>query len=271
MENFLIMIKKKALIVLIAIPILYFLTGLYLCYNIDRIAFVPTTMDKDEVLEFDFPSTERFIKLNEKDSVNILYSKTSLESKGLVLFFHGNSSDLRSWGKMSPQFHKNGYDVVMVDYPGFGKSSGKQSEQGLYDSADKLYKWASKKYDKKDMVIVGRSIGSIPASYLSSKVKVKRTILETPLSNMGKLIRKKFKFAPICNSLYDRFAVDSWLEKSKNEVHIIRSENDKLIIEESTDSLLNMVDSHFMIEGAEHGNLGSFDSYQKRISELLLN
>lgn len=263
--------KKNLLILLLCIPLLYFATGLFLCYNIDRIAFVPTTMDKDQVLEYDFPSTEKFIKLNKKDSVNILFSKTSLDSKGLVLFFHGNSSDLRSWGKMSPQFHKNGYDVVMVDYPGFGKSRGKHTEQGLYDTADKLYKWASTKYKNKDMVIVGRSIGTVPASYLSSKIKVKRTILETPLSNVGKLIKAKFKWAPVCNKLYHRFAVDSWVEKSKNEIHIIRSENDKLILGKSNESLVPMVTSHFMIEGAEHGNLGNFDSYQKRLSELLLN
>lgn len=263
--------KKKALMILLAIPILYFLTGAYLCFNIDRIAFVPTTMDKDEPYVFDFPFTERFIMANEKDSVSILYSQTELKSKGLILFFHGNSSDLRGWGQMSPQFHKNGYDVVMVDYPGFGKSSGKHTEQGLYDTADRLYKWAEKKYDSKDMVIVGRSIGSIPASYLASKRKVKRVILETPLANMGKLIKEKFRFAPICKKMYGRFAVDKWLEQTKNEVHIIRSENDQLIKAKSNETIIEFADSHFMVEGAEHGNLGTFDSYQKRLSELLLN
>ena len=263
--------KKKVLIILVAIPVLYLLTGVYLCFNIDRIAFVPTTMDRDEPYSFDFTFTERYIKINEKDSVSIMHAKTPIESKGLVLFFHGNSSDLRNWGKMSPQFHRNGYDVVMVDYPGFGKSSGKHTEQGLYDTADKLYQWAKQEYDNKDMVILGRSIGSVPASYLSSKRKVKRVILETPLSNMGLVIKKRFPIAPVCKKLYRRFAVDHWLGQSKNEVHIIRSEKDRLILGTSNEGIVPLAESHFMVEGAEHGNLGSFDSYQKKLSELLVN
>ncbi len=263
--------KKNLLILLIAIPLLYLITGAYLCLCIDRIAFVPTTMDKDQLYEFDFDFTEGFLELNKKDSVSYVYSKTQKESKGLVLFFHGNSSDLRNWGKMSVQFHHNGYDVVMVDYPGFGKSSGRHTEQALYDTADKLYEWASEKYSDEEMVFVGRSIGTVPTSYLASKIKVKRVILETPLSNMGSLIKTKFRFAPICSKLYDRFAVDKMLLEKKNEVHLIRSEFDELIIPKSSESVVPLGDSHFVVKGAEHGNLGSFDSYKKRLSELLLN
>ncbi len=250
---------------------MYFITGLYLCYNIDRVAFVPNKMDKNQTYEFDFSYTEDFIKVNDKDSVSILYSKTALDSKGLVLFFHGNSADLRSWGKMSVQYHHNAYDVVMVDYPGFGKSSGKHSELALYETADALFDWAEEKYSADQMVIVGRSIGTIPASYLSSKKKVKFTILETPLANMGLLIKKKFPFAPVCKHLYHRFPVDKWIKLSKNEIHIIRSSEDKLIIAASNESIIDLADSHFMVDGAEHANLGSFDSYKKRLAELLLH
>jgi len=256
---------------LLLIPILYIATGFFVCKNIDRIAFIPRAMDQDEVYKFNFEFEDKFLTLKNGETISTIYSKTKKQSKGLVIFLHGNSENLQQWGQISPDFHRNGYDVVMCDYPGFGKSSGDHTEENLYQTADKIYEWGLGKYNAKDIVIIGRSIGSIPASYLASKHQVKKVILETPLGNMGLLIKHKFPGAPICKSLYDRFAVDQWLAKSKSDVHIIRSEFDNLTKLACSEGLLGLASSHFLVEGAEHGNLRGFESYQKRISELLLN
>ncbi len=45
--------------------------------------------------------------------------------KGVIYFLHENSGDLSSWGDVAPHFLDNNYDVFMIDYPGFGKSTGK--------------------------------------------------------------------------------------------------------------------------------------------------
>lgn len=263
--------KKKVLLLLLIIPILYFGTGIFVCTFIDQIAFIPEAMDPNEEYQFNFDFEEQFVILETGDSISTVYSKTSEDSKGLILFLHGNSQNLELWAQISPDYHKRAYDVVMCDYPGFGKSSGKHSEKNLYATADKMYDWATERYNPEEIIIVGRSIGSIPASYLASKHRVKKVILETPLGNMGLLIKHKFPWAPVCKRLYSRFAVDQWLEKSKSEIHIIRSEFDELTTLACSENLLGLAQSHFLVEGAEHGNLRGFDSYQKRISELLLN
>lgn len=263
--------KKKVLFLVIFLAVLYIGTGIFVCQFIDRIAFIPKAMDPSEAYSFNFEFEESFLTLENQDSISIIYSKTKLDSKGLIIFLHGNSENLTTWGQISPDFHRNGYDVVMCDYPGFGKSSGRHTEENLYASADEIYKWAIDRYEAKDIIIVGRSIGTIPASYLCSKHRVKKVILETPLGNMGLLIKHKFPGAPICAKLYKRFAVDQWLEKSKSEVHIIRSEFDELTTLPCSEHLLGFAESHFLVKGAEHGNLRRFESYQKRISELLLN
>lgn len=263
--------KKKVLIILLIIPILYFGTGIFVCLNIDRMAFIPRSMDLTESYQFNFEFEEQFLKLQTGDSISVIYSETKLSSKGLILFLHGNSQNLQLWGGFSSDFHKNSYDVVMPDYPGFGKSSGKHTEQNLYSTADRIYEWATDKYSPEEIIIVGRSIGTIPASYLASKHKVKKVILETPLGNMGLLIKHKYPWAPVCKKLYNRFTVDQWLEKSKSEVHIIRAEFDELTTLACSEKLLGYAQSHFLVEGAMHGNLRGFESYQKRIAELLLN
>ena len=263
--------KKKVLLILLIIPLLYFGIGLFMCTNIDRIAFKPRSMDIDEDYQFKFEFEESFLTLANKDSVSTIYAKTDLPSKGLVLFLHGNSENLQMWAQFSTDFHKNGYDIVISDYPGFGKSSGRHTEQNLYATADKMYEWATERYKPEEIIIIGRSIGTIPASYLASKHKTKKVILETPLANMGLLIKHKFPLAPVCSRLYKRFGVDQWLKKSKSEIHIIRAEKDNLTTLACSEPLLGYAKSHYLVKGAEHGNLRGFDSYQKRISELLLN
>lgn len=263
--------NKKVLLILIIIPLLYIGTGVFVCYNIDRIAFKPQSMDQDEKYDFKFEFEESTLTLDTGDSISVIYSKTKKQSKGLVLFLHGNSANLELWGPMSSDFHRNGYDIVMCDYPGFGKSSGRHTESNLYASADKMYEWALERYALEDVIVVGRSIGTIPASYLASKYTFKKVILETPLGNIGLLIKQKFPWAPVCKGLYEQFAVDHWIKGSKSEIHIIRSEFDNLTVLSCSDHLIEYADSHFLVKGAEHGNLRGFDSYQKRLSELLLN
>jgi pimeloyl-ACP methyl ester carboxylesterase len=44
----------------------------------------------------------------------------------LILYFHGNTRSIKGWAKYSRDFYRYNYDVVLVDYRGFGKSTGKR-------------------------------------------------------------------------------------------------------------------------------------------------
>ena len=72
------------------------------------------------------------------------------------------------------------YDVLISDFRGFGKSTGKISELGLYKDAQMLYDVLLENIDASKITVLGRSLGTGVAVDLVSKNKVKRLILETP-------------------------------------------------------------------------------------------
>ena len=60
-------------------------------------------------------------------------------NKGVVLYLKGNSKSMKGWGKFAVDFTRHGYDVVMVDYRGFGKSKGKRTQENLKNDLQDVY------------------------------------------------------------------------------------------------------------------------------------
>ena len=53
-----------------------------------------------------------------------------------IIFFHGNGGNLSMWLDIFVQLRRRGFSVLVVDYRGYGASSGSASERGLYRDAD---------------------------------------------------------------------------------------------------------------------------------------
>ena len=68
----------------------------------------------------------------------------------------------------------------MIDYPGFGKTTGKRSEKVIYEQALMMYDLAAQTNKSDSLVIYGKSIGTGVASHVAANRKCKRLILETP-------------------------------------------------------------------------------------------
>ena len=65
---------------------------------------------------------------------------------GLVLYFHGNSRSIKGWAKYAVDFYRYKYDVVLVDYRGFGKSTGKRNEKDMLNDMQFVYETLAAKY-----------------------------------------------------------------------------------------------------------------------------
>ena len=70
--------------------------------------------------------------------INGLHFKTD-NPRGIVLYLKGNSKSIKGWGKFAVDFTRHGFDVVMVDYRGFGKSIGKRSQKAIKHDLQYIY------------------------------------------------------------------------------------------------------------------------------------
>jgi abhydrolase domain-containing protein 17 len=123
-----------------------------------------------------------FVKIISGDQIHLrLFSPDSTvdfknydNSKRLVLYFHGNAEDLSSCDAYLCWLALNtDQNVIGVDYVGYGKSSCEHetTEQNMCDAADASLDFAihTLKQTKNTTMIIGRSLGSIPAVYLASQ------------------------------------------------------------------------------------------------------
>ena len=133
----------KKTLVIIASTLILLAVGLFAFQ--DKLIFRADKLDPSYIFKFDRPFEEYFIPTPDGHSINILWFKPSGESRGLVLYFHGNANNLQRWGNYAEDMVQLGYEVVMMDYRGYGKSTGTPSEQFLYDDAALLYQWVMSK------------------------------------------------------------------------------------------------------------------------------
>src|SRR6185369_16226885 len=112
--------------------------GLYLSQ--DKLLFRSDALEKSYVFQFDQPYEEYNILTGDGQTINILWFKSAGEPKGLIFYFHGNANNLQRWGNYAVDLTRHGYEVVMMDYRGYGKSSGAPSEQNLHEDAELVYR-----------------------------------------------------------------------------------------------------------------------------------
>jgi uncharacterized protein len=259
-------IKRTVIVVLLVYAIL----GITLYFIQELIFFHPDPVSADYKYKFDQPFTELNLAVG-KHNLHIVQFKPATAPKGLVLFLHGNMSNVQHYAKYVSIFTRNGYELWMHDYPGFGKTTGDRSEQRMYSDALRVYEMAAKTVEPERIIIYGKSIGTGVASFLASETKSKLLILETPYYNIGSLARKFIPIYPYPNLLKYEFPTNRYLKSVEEPVVLIHGTRDELIPYEHALNLRkeNQHASLISISGGRHNDLSSFSAFQHTLDSLL--
>jgi len=94
----------------------------------EKLIFHPEQLAKNHKFQFDQKFEELNFKTNDNQLLNALLFKSE-SSKGLIFYLHGNAGSLNSWGEIAEAYLQFDFDVLMLDYRGFGKSEGEISSQ----------------------------------------------------------------------------------------------------------------------------------------------
>ena len=265
---------KKILIYLTVGLIIFFgIASILIHLFFDRITFLPKKLDKDYVFEFDSSFEEFNIHGSKTWKINCLFFPSPKEDrKGLLLYFHGNADNLQRWANYFEDFTSLGYDVMGIDYPGYGKSDGRPTEQFIYESADSAFHWAREHYAIDSIVIYGRSLGCAPASYLNSKYESKLLLLETPFHSLKDLLQVRSTGFYLFKPKYE-FPNYKFLQKGRAPCYIIQGTKDRIVPYKSAIKLkpyLNEEEHFLVIDGGKHKNLRTFDQYHSFLQSILL-
>ncbi len=187
--------------------------------------------------------------------------------KGVVFFLHGNGGSLENWFVNPAYYRRANYDLFMIDYRGYGKSTGRiESEAQL--RADVRAAWATvaPQYTGRKVVIYGRSLGSGLAAGLSAELSPSRapdlTVLVSPYTSMAALTAEHYRWVPQLLLRYP-LRTDQLVGRIHSPLLLIHGELDPLIAPHHSDAL-KLLAPHatvLRIAGAGHNDLQEFDAY----------
>ena len=239
----------------------------------DAILFHPQKLASGYQYKFDIPFREINYPVNDKKNLSIVqFTVPDSICKGVVLYFHGNRQNINRYASYATNFIKNGYEVWMMDYPGFGKSTGERNEKILYEDAYRLYKMARKRFSTDSIVIYGKSIGAGIAVQLASTRDCKRLILETPYYSIDALAKHYFFIYPVSQMTKYTFPSYAYLENVTAPVTLFHGTKDEVIPYRHAVNLIKKIKSQYeliTISKGKHNNLVNFELYQKKLDSLL--
>jgi fermentation-respiration switch protein FrsA (DUF1100 family) len=154
------------------------------------------------------------------------------DARGAVLFLHGNAGNLSSRGSlMSVLRHELGESVLIVDYPGYGKSEGSPSEAGCYAAADAAYDWLTnaQKIPSESLIIFGASLGGGVAVDLASRKPHRALVLAKTFTSMPDVAQTVMPFFPVRWVMRNRFDSLGKLDLCKRPIFIAHGDADTLI------------------------------------------
>lgn len=265
--------KKKIFFWLKIAIIIYCLIGIGLYYFQDKLIFHPEVLAKDHKYDFPFPFKEVNLPYTRESNINIVqFMPAGSNVKGVVLYFHGNGQNISRYAAHAPLFTKNNYEVWMIDYPGYGKSTGERTEQTLYDWAVIFYKLAKARFPKEKIILYGRSLGTGIAAKLASVRDCKALILEAPYYSLPSLAATKAPIYPVNQMIAYKLPTYKYLQDVVAPVTIFHGTEDELIPISQAKKLqpfLKKNDRFIPVQDAGHNNVMDFDAYTTNLDSVL--
>jgi pimeloyl-ACP methyl ester carboxylesterase len=197
-------------------------------------------------------------------------------AKGVVFFLHGNAGNLAGWFSNADFYRQAGFDLVMPDYRGFGKSTGHiASARQLRADARAVWDSVAERYRGRKLVIYGRSLGTALAADLAQQLSAEGrapdlTVLVSPYTSLRDLTREFYPWVP---GAALRYPLDTatHLPHLRGRVLLVHGARDTLIRVHHSERLHQVLPSAHLVvvPGAGHNDIQEFPQYRQELRGAL--
>lgn len=237
----------------------------------ERFIFKPEKLPQDFIYQYEVPFRELNFNVAPGVVINGLHFHVN-EPKGLILYFHGNTRSIKGWAKYAKDFYRYQYDVVLVDYRGFGKSTGKRSESEMLNDMQFVYDQLKSEFAEDHLIVYGRSMGSGFATKIACDNLPRYLILDAPYYSFVEVAKRFLPILPHRFLLRYQLRTDLWIRNIKCHAYIIHGTKDWLIPIKHSEKLQKLNADRvtlIRIEGGGHNNLPSFPEYHNFLRDIL--
>ncbi|MBW8362731.1 MAG: lysophospholipase [Kaistella sp.] len=245
--------------------------GLLIYFFQHRFLFQPEKLPPDFKFAYEhLKADEKTVEPEPGAKINYLHFLVD-EPKGVVIYLKGNTKSIKGWGKFAIDFTRLGYDVIMMDYRGFGKSTGRRTMEAMKKDSQFIYEIVKKEFSEEKIVVYGRSLGAGFAARLASKNQPRLLILTSPLYSFLRTIHRYLPFMPARPFLRYNLPTFQYLKNVRCPIKIIHGSDDSLVpistavhLSEINPKLTRL----YVILGAGHINIHQFEEYHRVMEEI---
>jgi uncharacterized protein len=264
---------KKTLIAMLTLPCaLYLLAIGWLWFHQEKLLFQPTTLPASFAIA-PAPDVKEVTVPVPGALLSVLHLKTA-SPKGVVFFLHGNGGNAATWFPDPDFYRSHQMDVVMMDYRGYGKSTGQiESEAQLRADVRAVWQHFAPQYADKKKMVLGRSLGTALAAGLSVELAQQgqpadATVLISAYESMEKLALAQYPWVPSAVLRYPLRTQES-VAALRSPLLLIHGQADTLI--EPAHSLvlqkLAPQSKLILVAKAGHNDLQEFEPYLQAIRD----
>lgn len=192
--------------------------------------------------------------------------------RAVVFYLHGNGGNLDGWFSNHDFYRQANVDLFMIDYRGYGKSSGGNVNQFqlLQDVRAAWAAMAAAYPGQVPKVVIGRSLGSGPAAILAAEVQPALTVLVSPYCSLAELARRHY---PIVPTALLRYPLDTCAAAAgiQGPLLLLHGDRDTLVpLEQSRRIQTRAPRAELVaIAGAGHDDVHRFDQYRDVLQQRL--
>lgn len=246
-------------VLLISLAVLFFMFYFFQ----EKLIFYSSTLPQEHQYHFDTAYEELFLTANDGAVLNGLHFKAK-NPKGIILYCHGNAGELDTWGQWGEVLaNRYSYDVVVWDYRGYGKSTGKREQQAMLDDGFLFYEYCKQLYPGDEITLYGRSLGGFFATHMAKSKPIKQLVLESTPAKLLEVAKKKYPFIPIRWLLKYKFKNTDNIAAISKPTYLIHGTDDDLVPFENGQRLFELSKASkkefFPIIGANHNDLSNFE------------
>lgn len=151
--------------------------------------------------------------------------------RATLLFFHGNAGNISHRLDSLKIFHELGLQVFIIEYRGYGQSSGKPTEAGMYSDARAAWQWLTQTQGVRpeNIILFGRSLGGAVASWLAGRVDAAGLIVESAFTSVPDVAADLYWWLPV--RLLSRLEFDTaeYIRSTELPVLVVHSRDDEII------------------------------------------
>jgi len=179
----------------------------FLYFKQDKVIFPGTTLPAAYRFSFQTPFYEYTINTADGNTLSACLF-TVPKSKGLIFYLHGNGGNLLTWSDVAKYYNAIGYDVFILDYPGYGKSTGHvKATQQLFNAVNTAYNFIKPNYPENHIIILGYSIGTGPAAWLASQHHPQKLLLLAPYYSLPDMVQQYYPYLP---AFVLKYHINTW-------------------------------------------------------------